>query len=106
MKLKFLPFLPLPFPSFFFFFARSLVDHLVPDEVALEVTNPLNSGGQGVGGNPEVTFRIRKLFLQVRHPRVMFHLGPEPSRVDFRPIDGERHGAKMDDLCGKSLFNF
>jgi hypothetical protein len=26
--------------------------------------------------------------------------------MDVRPIDGERRGAKMDDLCGKSLFNF
>jgi hypothetical protein len=26
--------------------------------------------------------------------------------MDVRPIDGERRGAKMDNLCGKSLFNF
>jgi hypothetical protein len=26
--------------------------------------------------------------------------------MDVWPIDGERRGAKMDNLCGKSLFNF
>ena len=98
--------LPLPFPSIFFLFGRSLLDHLVPDEKALEVTDPLKSGGQVVGGNAEVALRVLELLLQICQPRVMFHLGPEPSRVDFRPIDGERRGAKMDDLCGKSLFNF
>jgi hypothetical protein len=26
--------------------------------------------------------------------------------MDVRPVNGERRGAKMDNLCGKSLFNF
>lgn len=98
--------LPLPFPAFLFLFGRSLLDHLVPDEEALEVTDPLKSRGQVVGGNAEVALRVRKLLLQISQPRSQLHLRPETSRMDVWPIDGERRGAKMDNLCGKSLFNF
>ena len=98
--------LPLPFPAFLFLFRRSLLDHLVPDEEALEVTDPLKSRGQVVGGNAEVALRVRKLLLQISQPRSQLHLRPETSGMDVRPIDGERRGAKMDNLCGKSLFNF
>jgi len=52
--------LPLPFPAFLFLFRRSLLDHLVPDEEALEVTDPLKSRGQVVGGNAEVALRVRR----------------------------------------------